>query len=128
MAAMAAVGSLGSNLGHVVEGSAPDERYQRLLAMRRESRDPLVTDDVHSLVVSAVSHTYKSKDDPALVGLDLRIDQASIVALVGVNGAGKTAAVNSIVGTLDPQQGSPRIARRHPTGAPPTTLVARASG
>ena len=106
MAAMAAVGSLGSNLGQIVEGGAPFERYQKLLAMRRESRDPSLAPDARSLVVKGVSHTYEGKDEPSLVNLDLRIDKGSIVALVGVNGAGKTTSVNSIVGTLDPQQGA----------------------
>ena len=109
MAAMGAVGSLGSYLGRVVEGSAPFERYQKLLAMRREDRDPVVAEDAQSLVVSGVCHTYEGKDAPALEGLDLRIDKGRIVAFVGVNGAGKTTAVNSIVGTLDPQQGTVAI-------------------
>lgn len=86
MAAMGAVGSLGGNLGEIVEGGAPFERYRVLLAMRREAREPTIA--------------------PALQGLDLRIDKGSVVALVGVNGAGKTTAVNSIVGTLDPEGGT----------------------
>ena len=106
MAAMGAVGSLGSNLGNIVEGSAPYERYQKLLGMRREARDPSLALDAHSLVVTDVSHTYEGQETPSLVGLDLRIDKGRIVALVGVNGAGKTTAVNSIVGTLDPQLGA----------------------
>lgn len=105
MAAMGAVGSLGANLGNIVEGSAPYERYEKLLGMRREARDPSLALDAHSLVVSGISHTYDGQDAPSLVGLDLRIDKGRIVALVGVNGAGKTTAVNSIVGTLDPQFG-----------------------
>ncbi|HEX7351128.1 ABC transporter ATP-binding protein [Brachybacterium sp.] len=106
MAAMAAVGSLGSNLGHIVEGGAPFERYLKLLAMRREEHGPVTPAGAGSLVVVGVSHTYPGKDDPSLVGLDLRIDKGSIVALVGVNGAGKTTSVNAIVGTLDPEVGT----------------------
>lgn len=106
MAAMGAVGSLGGSLGQIVEGSAPFERYQRLLAMRREGHPPVVPGRADALVVSGVSHTYAGKDAPALQGLDLRIDKGSIVALVGVNGAGKTTAVNSIVGVLDPEDGT----------------------
>ena len=86
MAAMGAVGSLGGNFGEIVERGAPFERYRVLLAMRREAREPTIA--------------------PALQGLDLRIDKGSVVALVGVNGAGKTTAVNSIVGTLDPEGGT----------------------
>ncbi|MGP9538302.1 ATP-binding cassette domain-containing protein [Brachybacterium sp. AOP43-C2-M15] len=105
MAAMAAVGSLGTNLGQIVEGGAPFERYRKLLGMRRESREPVIAEDARSLTVTGVSHTYDGKEEPSLVGLDLRIDKGSIVALVGVNGAGKTTSVNAIVGTLEPRQG-----------------------
>lgn len=106
MAAMAAVGSLGQNLGNIVEGGAPFERYRTLLAMRRADHAPTVATDARSLVVRGVSHTYGGKDAPALQDLDLRIDRGSIVALVGVNGAGKTTAVGAVVGTIDPQAGS----------------------
>jgi ATP-binding cassette subfamily B protein len=106
MAAMAAVGSLGGNLGQIVEGGAPFERYLRLLGMRREERPATVAEDALSLVVTGVSHTYDGNEEPSLQDLDLRIDKGRIVALVGVNGAGKTTAVNSIVGTLDPEGGS----------------------
>lgn len=106
MAAMAAVGSLGGNLGQIVEGGASFERYLRLLGMRREEHPATVTEDALSLVVTGVSHTYDGNEEPSLQDLDLRIDKGRIVALVGVNGAGKTTAVNSIVGTLDPEGGS----------------------
>jgi ATP-binding cassette subfamily B protein len=106
MAAMGAVGSLGGSLGQIVEGSAPFERYQKLLAMRREARPASVADAAGILVVSDLAHTYAGKDAPALQGLDLRLEKGRIVALVGVNGAGKTTAVNSIIGVLDPERGS----------------------
>ena len=106
MAAMGAVGSLGGNLGEIVEGGAPFERYRVLLGMRREAREPTIAPEALSLVATGVTHTYEGKDLPALQGLDLRIDKGRVVALVGVNGAGKTTAVNSIVGTLDPGDGT----------------------
>ncbi|MFC0672409.1 ATP-binding cassette domain-containing protein [Brachybacterium hainanense] len=109
MAAMGAVGGLGANLGYVVEGSAPFERYQILLGLRRETREPVVADTADSLVVTGLTHTYEGKEEPALRGLDLRIDRGSIVAFVGVNGAGKTTAINAIVGTLDAQEGTVAI-------------------
>jgi len=109
MAAMGAVGSLGQNLGNIVEGGAPFERYRTLLAMRREERAPSVAPEARSLVVRGVTHTYPGKETPALQGLDLRIDRGSIVALVGVNGAGKTTAVGAIVGTIDPEAGEIEI-------------------
>ncbi|WP_152351367.1 ATP-binding cassette domain-containing protein [Brachybacterium subflavum] len=105
MAAMNAVGSLGGALGYVVEGSAPFGRYEKLLALRRESLLPAIADDAAVLEVEGVSHTYDGKDEPSLEQLDLRIEKGSVVALVGVNGAGKTTSVNAIVGTLEPQEG-----------------------
>jgi len=105
MAAMGAVGGLGANLGYLVEGSAPFERYRGLLSLRRESRPPSLAEHAGSLVVAGLGHTYDGADHPALQGLDLRIDRGRIVALVGVNGAGKTTAINAIVGTLEPQEG-----------------------
>lgn len=48
MAAMGAVGSLGQNLGNIVEGGAPFERYRTLLAMRREERAPSVAPEARS--------------------------------------------------------------------------------
>lgn len=105
MSAMGAVGTLGGALGYVVEGSAPFQRYEKLLAMRRENRPPVVAADAAVLEVEGVSHTYDGKDEPSLDHLDLRIEKGSVVALVGVNGAGKTTSVNAIVGTLEPQEG-----------------------
>src|SRR3954463_5081155 len=50
---------------------------------------------------------------PALVGIDLRIEEGRILGLIGPNGAGKTTALNAILG-LTPYQGELRVLGRDP--------------
>ena len=49
----------------------------------------------------------------ALDGVDLRIEEGSILGLIGPNGAGKTTALNAIVG-LTPYQGELKVLGRDP--------------
>ena len=46
---------------------------------------------------------------PALRGFSMRVNQGSMVSLVGRNGAGKTTLMRSIMGHLKPSQGSVRF-------------------
>ena len=57
------------------------------------------------LVLNGVCYTYPGADRPALAGLDLTIDANTTVGLVGASGAGKTTAVDVILGLLVPQHG-----------------------
>ena len=45
-------------------------------------------------------------DAQALDGVSLEIDEGSIVAIVGANGAGKTSLIRAIAGMLKPARGS----------------------
>ena len=49
----------------------------------------------------------------ALDGVDLRVEEGSILGLIGPNGAGKTTALNAILG-LTPYQGELRVLGRDP--------------
>src|SRR5438309_6401008 len=49
----------------------------------------------------------------ALDGVDLRVDVGRILGLIGANGAGKTTALNAILG-LTPYQGELRVLGRDP--------------
>jgi ABC-2 type transport system ATP-binding protein len=54
----------------------------------------------------------------ALAGLDLTIGAGECVALVGVNGSGKSTAVRAITGLLEPSAGSVRICGHDPHQEP----------
>jgi ATP-binding cassette subfamily B protein len=53
-----------------------------------------------------VHFTYPGAAEPALCGIDLRIEPGETVALVGENGAGKTTLVKLLARLYDPDQGS----------------------
>lgn len=57
------------------------------------------------IVFDAVRVQYDEAERPALDGLDLRIAPGSTVALVGSSGAGKTTAVNALLGFATPSSG-----------------------
>ena len=60
-------------------------------------RDRLVLRDVH--------YAYPGAERPALAGLDLTITANTTVGLVGATGAGKTTAVDVVLGLLEPERG-----------------------
>ncbi len=75
-----------------------------LPAQRREALDlneRLTLEDVH--------FSYPSTDKPALNGLSMSINALTTVGIIGGSGAGKTTAVDVILGLLWPQEGVLRV-------------------
>ena len=60
----------------------------------------------------------------ALHGISLRVEQGSIVTLVGANGAGKSTTLRSISGLLKPRSGSIVFQGEKIDGLPPHKIVA----
>jgi ABC-2 type transport system ATP-binding protein len=54
----------------------------------------------------------------ALAGLDLHVDAGECVALVGANGSGKSTAVRTIAGLLEPSAGTVRVCGHDPHREP----------
>ena len=61
----------------------------------------------------------------ALDGVDLRVAQGAITAVLGANGAGKTTLLRVISGLVRPRAGSVRFAGRDVTRCAPEELVRR---
>jgi branched-chain amino acid transport system ATP-binding protein len=59
----------------------------------------------------------------ALRGIDLRVDEGKIAALIGNNGAGKTTTLRTISGLLKPRHGFIQFAGRRISGLPAHEIV-----
>jgi len=78
---------------------------------------------VPMLAVDAVRFGYG--DTPVLAAVDLRVEAAAIVCIVGANGAGKSTLVRIIAGLLSPGAGSVRVFGQDPARAPRHSLARR---
>ena len=59
---------------------------------------------VGNIEYKEVSFQYKSRDNPALRGIDLNIRKGKITALVGESGSGKSTAVKLLSRLYDPTE------------------------
>lgn len=59
----------------------------------------------------------------ALHGVDLRVPEGSVVALLGANGAGKTTTLRVVSGAVTPSSGTVRLDGRRVDGLPPHRLT-----
>jgi branched-chain amino acid transport system ATP-binding protein len=58
-----------------------------------------------------------------LKGIDLRVDQGEVVALLGGNAAGKSTTMKTILGLVSPREGTVRFAGQDVTKSPPAERV-----
>jgi ATP-binding cassette subfamily B protein len=86
--------------------AAPQVRIYRLFVASIPPAAPqTVVREVGSLELDDVTFSYPGADHPALRNVSIRAERGEMIALVGVNGAGKTTAVNTLVGMLKPSAG-----------------------
>ncbi|WP_158607692.1 ATP-binding cassette domain-containing protein [Flexivirga caeni] len=64
--------------------------------------------------VTGVTFTYRSRAEPVFRGLDLHIPAGQSVAVVGVNGVGKSTLIKLLCGLYAPDAGTVRIDGRDP--------------
>lgn len=66
---------------------------------------PVPRSDSYEIRLENVSYTYPGADKKTLDGFDITIHKGEKLAMVGLNGAGKTTVVKLICGFLDPDEG-----------------------
>ncbi|MEV6566704.1 ABC transporter ATP-binding protein [Streptomyces kronopolitis] len=79
------------------------ERCRSLQPRRGQRKAP---DTVKTITLRNVSYTYPGKDAPALDDISLTLNAGETVALVGLNGSGKSTCSRLIAGLYDPQKGT----------------------
>jgi len=69
------------------------------------------------IVLKNVSFQYPNASGLALNKINLKIDEGTIVAVVGPSGAGKTTLIDVLLGVLPPSSGEVTISSESPSGA-----------
>lgn len=69
-----------------------------------------------ALVLDDVSHTFRGR--LALDGLSIHVEPGEVVAMIGLNGAGKTTALRVLAGRLRPDRGTARVLGHDPARLP----------
>jgi ABC-type multidrug transport system fused ATPase/permease subunit len=105
--------------------AAARELSETLAAGRRvlelTDREPAILDPEAPLsaptgtpvvALEGVTARYPGAVEPALGGLELRLEPGARIALVGPSGAGKTTVTNLLLRFLDPEEGSVTLAGR----------------
>lgn len=65
---------------------------------------------MHTPVLATEGLTYHyHKEQPALAGIDLRVERGSLYGFLGPNGSGKSTTLRLLLGLLPQQQGSIRL-------------------
>lgn len=89
---------------------------------RMENRAPHAPNPPLLLDIRDLTTCYGSLR--ALDGVNLRVNRAEIVAVIGANGAGKTTLLNTLAGLLAPAAGSIRYDGREIAGGSAESMVA----
>ena len=102
LSGLAATADAGFTFGEAISGAVPVHRYRRFVSERSEVPPvALDGDPVESLTVQDLTVRYPGATDDAVRSISLRARRGEFIALVGVNGAGKTSLINAILGLVE---------------------------
>ncbi|MGW6277998.1 ATP-binding cassette domain-containing protein [Kribbella sp. NPDC055071] len=100
-----AIRHCGYAFGTIVMAAPQSAIYRRFIRSVPRTVPQTVVPVVESVALDNVRFSYPGAGEPALRDACLTARRGELVALVGVNGAGKSTAVNLLVGGLSPDCG-----------------------
>lgn len=95
-----AIRTCGYAFGTIITAAPQALIYRRFLASVPPASPQTVRHRVGEVRLEHVSFTYPGAVEPALRDVSIRAERGEMIALVGVNGAGKTTAINALIGLL----------------------------
>lgn len=101
LSGVSATTAAGLGLGILIADAPKYARFREFIDSVPVGEAQQVLPHVESLEARGLSVTYPGADAPALVDASLVARRGELVALVGVNGAGKTTMVNALLGIID---------------------------
>jgi len=93
----------GYAFGTIVTAAPQAKIYRRFVRSVPVTESQAVVPAVESVALDNVTFSYAG--EPAVREVSLKAERGEMVALVGVNGAGKSTAINLLVGSLTPDSG-----------------------
>lgn len=109
MSGLNAIRLCGYAFGTIISAAPQARIYREFLAAVPPAPGQKVRRDAKLVSLENVTFTYPGASKPALRSVSISAGHGEMIALVGVNGAGKTTAINCLVGMLTPDQGRTMI-------------------
>lgn len=108
LAGLEAILYAGSSLGQVLTQAQTVGVYRSVTTAAAHARPRAIENPASLTQISLedVSFTYPGVSRAALQHVSLTARRGEMIALVGANGAGKTTAINLLLGILDPSEGT----------------------
>ena len=102
---LGAIRGCGYAFGSIITVAPQAQVYRRFIRSVPVRVPQTVVRVVDSVALDNVSFSYPGASGPALRDVSITARRGELVALVGVNGAGKSTAINLLVGSLSPDRG-----------------------
>lgn len=81
------------------------DRFMSTHTENTELRLDIPTDNAPSLTIKHLTLRFSADSEPALNSVNFSADPGQIIAIIGPNGCGKTALLQTSIGILEPQAG-----------------------
>lgn len=102
------VNTIIGNIGRIAEQNAIAKNYFSFLELKESahSKNNEITSPIKKIEFNNVCFSYPSNNNDVIKDLSLIIDKKETIAVIGLNGAGKTTFIKLLMGLLYPSSGT----------------------